>query len=67
MTLPKPPLRRHHRRHQRDAGDEGNTIENLGVLTASELFRAQYFRQEFQPSNYNKADGSPLRLFGLRR
>lgn len=41
-----------------------NPVENLGVLKAKELFRhLNVFDQKYQPSNYNKADGSPLRLF----
>jgi hypothetical protein len=41
-----------------------NPVENLGVLKAGELFHyLNIFDPKFQPSNYNKADGSPLRLF----
>ncbi|MCC6608677.1 MAG: homogentisate 1,2-dioxygenase [Burkholderiales bacterium] len=41
-----------------------NPVENLGVLKAKELFHyLNIFDAKFQPSNYNKADGSPLRLF----
>ncbi len=41
-----------------------NPVENLGVLTAKELFHyLNIFDDKYQPSNYNKADGSPLRLF----
>jgi mannose-6-phosphate isomerase-like protein (cupin superfamily) len=41
-----------------------NPVENLGVLTAKELFHyLSIFDDKYQPSNYNKADGSPLRLF----
>jgi len=41
-----------------------NPIENLGVLKAKELFHyLNIFDPKYQPSNYNKADGSPLRLF----
>ncbi len=43
---------------------KGNPIENLGVLTGNELFHyLNIFDDKFQPSNYNKADGTPLRLF----
>ena len=43
---------------------ESNPIENLGVLTGSELFHyLSIFDPKYQPSNYNKADGTPLRLF----
>ncbi len=41
-----------------------NPVENLGVLKAQELFRyLSLFDPKYQPSNYQKADGSPLRLF----
>jgi oxalate decarboxylase/phosphoglucose isomerase-like protein (cupin superfamily) len=41
-----------------------NPVENLGVLTAKELFHyLNIFDAKYQPSNYNKADGTPLRLF----
>lgn len=41
-----------------------NPVENLGVLTAKELFHyLSIFDDKYQPSNYNKADGTPLRLF----
>ena len=41
-----------------------NPVENLGVLKAQELFHyLNIFDSKYQPSNYNKADGSPLRLF----
>ena len=41
-----------------------NPVENLGVLTAKELFHyLNIFDDKYQPSNYNKADGTPLRLF----
>ncbi|MDO8298276.1 AraC family ligand binding domain-containing protein [Lacisediminimonas sp.] len=43
---------------------KSNPIENLGVLTGQELFHyLNIFDDKFQPSNYNKADGTPLRLF----
>jgi len=66
MTLPKPPLRQLVTIDGTNVTLEmkGNPIENLGVLTASELFQClNIFDKKFQPSNYNKADGSPLRLF----
>jgi len=41
-----------------------NPIENLGVLKSKELFHyLNIFDPKFQPSNYSKADGTPLRLF----
>lgn len=41
-----------------------NPVENLGVLKAKELFHyLNIFDSKYQPSNYNKADGSTLRLF----
>lgn len=41
-----------------------NPVENLGVLKSKELFHfLSIFDSKFQPSNYNKADGTPLRLF----
>ncbi len=43
---------------------KSNPIENLGVLTGQELFHyLNIFDDKFQPSNYSKADGTPLRLF----
>lgn len=43
---------------------KSNPLENLGVLTGQELFHyLNIFDDKFQPSNYNKADGTPLRLF----
>jgi mannose-6-phosphate isomerase-like protein (cupin superfamily) len=43
---------------------KSNPIENLGVMTGQELFHyLNIFDDKFQPSNYNKADGTPLRLF----
>ncbi len=66
MTLPKPPLREVVTIDGVNVTLEmkGNPIDNLGVLTATELFQClNIFDSKFQPSNYNKADGSPLRLF----
>jgi oxalate decarboxylase/phosphoglucose isomerase-like protein (cupin superfamily) len=41
-----------------------NPVENLGVLKAQDLFRyLSIFDPKYTPSNYNKADGTPLRLF----
>jgi mannose-6-phosphate isomerase-like protein (cupin superfamily) len=41
-----------------------NPIANLGVLKSKELFQyLNIFDPKFTPSNYNKADGTPLRLF----
>jgi hypothetical protein len=41
-----------------------NPVENLGVLKAKELLHyLNIFDPKFKPSNYNKADGTPLRLF----
>ena len=41
-----------------------NPVENLGVLKMKELFHyLSIFDAKYQPSNFNKADGSPLRLF----
>ena len=66
MANPKPPLREvvtidgvNVTLEKKD-----NPIENLGVMTGSELFHLlNIFDKKFVPSNYNKADGSPLRLF----
>ncbi|MBI2318838.1 MAG: hypothetical protein HYU75_18070, partial [Betaproteobacteria bacterium] len=66
MTLPKAPLRELVTIDGVNVTLEmkGNPIENLGVLTAGEMFKClNIFDSKFQPSNYNKADGSPLRLF----
>jgi len=66
MTLPKPPLREVITIDGTNVTLEmkDNPIENLGVLTGSELFHyLSIFDPKFQPSNYNKADGTPLRLF----
>ena len=66
MTLPKPPFREVVTIDGVNVTLEtkGNPIENLGVLTASEMFQClNIFDSKFQPSNYNKADGTPLRLF----
>ena len=39
-------------------------IKNLGVTTGAELFQlVNILDPKYQPENYNKADGSPLRLF----
>lgn len=41
-----------------------NPVENLGVLKSKELLHyLNIFDSKFKPSNYNKADGTPLRLF----
>ena len=41
-----------------------NPVENLGVLKSKELLHyLNIFDPKFKPSNYNKADGTPLRLF----
>jgi mannose-6-phosphate isomerase-like protein (cupin superfamily) len=66
MTLPKPPLREvitidgvNVELERKD-----NPVANLVVLKAKELFHyLSIFDSKFTPSNYNKADGSPLRLF----
>ena len=66
MALPKPPLRELVTIDGVNVTLEmkGNPIENLGVLTGSELFHyLSIFDPKYQPSNYNKADGTPLRLF----
>lgn len=66
MTLPKPPLREVITIDGTNVTLEmkNNPIENLGVLTGSELFHyLSIFDPKYQPSNYNKADGTPLRLF----
>jgi oxalate decarboxylase/phosphoglucose isomerase-like protein (cupin superfamily) len=39
-------------------------VKNLGVTTGAELFQlVNILDPKYQPENYNKADGSPLRLF----
>lgn len=66
MALPKPPLREIVTIDGTNVTLEmkGNPIENLGVMTGGELFHyLSIFDPKYQPSNYNKADGSPLRLF----
>lgn len=66
MRLPKPPLREVITIDGTNVELEvkDNPVENLGVLKAKELFHyLSIFDPKFQPSNYNKADGTPLRLF----
>ncbi|OGA18539.1 MAG: hypothetical protein A3G25_06375 [Betaproteobacteria bacterium RIFCSPLOWO2_12_FULL_63_13] len=66
MALPEPPLRQLVTIDGTNVTLEmkGNPIENLGVLSAAELFQCiNIFDKKYQPSNYNKADGSPLRVF----
>ncbi|HEX9158533.1 MAG TPA: hypothetical protein VF827_10975 [Syntrophales bacterium] len=39
-------------------------VKNLGVTTGAELLQlVNLLDPKYQPENYNKADGSPLRLF----
>jgi mannose-6-phosphate isomerase-like protein (cupin superfamily) len=39
-------------------------VKNLGVTTGAELFQlVNILDPKYQPENYNKADGTPLRLF----
>jgi oxalate decarboxylase/phosphoglucose isomerase-like protein (cupin superfamily) len=41
-----------------------NPVANEGVLENADIFRMlNIFSSEFTPDNYNKADGSPLRLY----
>ncbi len=66
MALPKLPLREVITIDGSNVEIEmnSNPIENLGVLKAQELFRfLNIFDAKFRPSNYNKTDGAPLRLF----
>src|ERR1035438_10347433 len=66
MKLPKAPLREVITIDGTNVELEvkDNPVENLGVLKAKELFHyLNIFDPKYQPSNYNKADGSPLRLF----
>lgn len=66
MKLPKAPLREVITIDGTNVELEvkSNPVENLGVLKAEELFHyLSIFDTKYQPSNYNKADGSPLRLF----
>ncbi|MCZ7566296.1 MAG: hypothetical protein M5U08_22900 [Burkholderiales bacterium] len=66
MSLPKAPLREVVTIDGTNVelAVNANPVENLGVLKAKELFHyLSIFDPKFQPSNYNKADGSPLRLF----
>ena len=42
-------------------------VKNAGVSEMAELFRmVNIFDKKFQPANYNKADGSPLRMFDAK-
>jgi hypothetical protein len=66
MKLPKPPLREVITIDGTNVELEvkDNPVENLGVLKAKELFRyLSIFDPKYIPSNFNKADGTPLRLF----
>ena len=39
-------------------------IENLGVIGGQDMFKkVDLFDPKFLPENYNKADGSPFRMF----
>lgn len=43
-------------------------IENAGVLENSDTFRMlNIFDRKFRPSNMNKADGTPLRIYSAER
>lgn len=43
-------------------------IENAGVLENAEIFRMlNIFDSKFQPSNKDKADGTPLRIYSADR
>ena len=43
-------------------------VENAGVLENSEIFRMlNIFDAKFTPSNKNKADGTPLRIYSADR
>ena len=69
MSLPKPPLREVVTIDGTNVTLQmkSNPIEHDGVLTGQELFHyLNIFDSKFQPSNYNKADGSPLRLFDAK-
>jgi hypothetical protein len=66
MSLPKSPLREVITINGTNVEIEvgANPVQNLGVLKAKELFHyLNIFDAKFQPSNYNKADGTPLRIF----
>jgi hypothetical protein len=66
MKLPKAPLREVITIDgvNVDLEVKDNPVVNLGVLKAKELFHyLNIFDPKFKPSNYNKADGTPLRLF----
>jgi len=66
MSLPKAPLREVITIDGTNVEIEvrANPVENLGVLKSKDLFHfLNIFDPKFQPSNYNKADGTPLRLF----
>lgn len=42
-------------------------VRNAGVSEMADLFRMiNIFDKKFQPANYNKADGSPLRMFDAK-
>jgi hypothetical protein len=66
VTLPKAPLREVITIDGTNVELEvkGNPIENLGVLKSLDLFHyLNIFDSKYTPSNFNKADGTPLRLF----
>ena len=42
-------------------------VKNAGVAEYGDMFRMlNIFDAKFQPSNYNKADGTPLRMFDAK-
>jgi hypothetical protein len=48
-------------------GVKDDPAENLGALKTKELFHyLNIFDPKYKPSNYNKTDGTPLRLFDLQ-
>lgn len=66
MRLPKAPLREVITIDGTNVELEvkDNPVLNLGVLKAKDLFHyLNILDPKFRPSNYNKADGTPLRLF----
>ncbi len=66
MTLPKAPVREVITIDGVNVELEvkDNPVANLGVRKAKDLFHyLNILDQKYAPSNYNKADGTPLRIF----
>ena len=53
--------------HNITLNHESSPVENRGVAEAADaLFKLDVFDPAFRPENYNKADGSPLRMFDAK-